>query len=109
MKILFLLVSSRSLIPTVSAETEGGEPPSREPKLYDYQLDLKSMLESVATHSLEEQATLQLRIRAAERRACQQMSNERRDGVPRVEYRRDGGDEFLVFSLKLEKYCQTLH
>ena len=80
-----------------------------EPKLYDQFLGLKRMQESLAGRSLEEQGKLQPRIQGAERRARERIKKERREGVSREDYRRDGGDEFLVFSLQLEQYCQTLH
>lgn len=66
------------------------------------------MQESLAGRSLEEQARLQPQINRAERRACEQVRRERQEGVPKENYRREGGDQFLVFAQQLEQYCQAL-
>ena len=81
---------------------------SEEPKLHDQYLGLKRMQESLAGHSLEDQAKLQPQIQRAEREACKQIRKERREGVSREDYLREGGDQFLIFSLQLEQYCQML-
>lgn len=109
MKLLFLLAIFLCPVAAFSAETEPVPAQSDEPKLYNHYLGLKRMQESLAGRSLEEQAKLQPQIQRAERKACKQFRKERREGVSREDYRRDGGDEFLVFSLQLEQYCQTLH
>ena len=86
------------------------EPPvaQQEPRLYDHYLALQRMQESLAGRSLEEQARLQPQINRAERMACEQVRRERQEQVPKEEYRRQGGDQFLVFAQQLEQYCQTL-
>lgn len=66
------------------------------------------MQESLAGRSLEEQARMQPQIQQAERRACDRLRKERREGVSKEDYRSQGGDEFLVFSHQLEQYCNTL-
>ena len=109
MKLLFLLAIFLCPVVVFSAETEPVPAQSEEPKLYDHYLGLKRVQESLAGRSLEEQAKLHSQIQRAERRACERIRKERREGVPREDYRREGGDEFLVFSLQLEQYCQTLH
>ena len=109
MELLFLLAIFLCPVAAFSAESELAPAQSDEPKLYDHYLGLKRMQESLAVRSLEEQRKLQPQIQGAERRACERIRKERLEGVPREDYRRDGGDEFLVFSLQLEQYCQTLH
>ena len=109
MKLFFLLAIFLCPVAAFSAETEPVPAQLDEPKLYDQFLGLKRMQESLAGRSLEERGKLQPRIQGAERRACERIKKERREGVSREDYRRDGGDEFLVFSLQLEQYCQTLH
>ncbi|MEB2338244.1 MAG: hypothetical protein OZ918_06440 [Nitrospirales bacterium] len=98
------------MLPAVAHSTEGESTRVEvdELKLYDHFRALKRMQESMAAHSLEAQAQLQPSIKRAERRACEQFRRERREGVSKEEYRRQGGDEFLVFSLQLEQYCETL-
>lgn len=80
----------------------------KEPRLYDHYLSLQRMQEGLAGRSLDEQARLQPQINRAERLACEQVRRERQDGVPKEDYRREGGDQFLVFAQQLEQYCQTL-
>lgn len=109
MKLIFLLAIFLCPVVAFSAETEPAPARSEEPKLYDHYLGLKRMQESLAGRSLEEQVKLQPQIQRAERKACKQIIKERREGVPRENYRHEGGDEFLIFSLQLEQYCQTLH
>ncbi len=109
MKLPFLLAIFLCPVVAFSAETEPVPAQSEEPKLYDHYLDLKRMQGSLAGRSLEDQAKLQPQIQSAERNACKQIRKERREGVSREHYRREGGDEFLIFSLQLEQYCKTLH
>ncbi|MDF0675595.1 MAG: hypothetical protein P0120_14830 [Nitrospira sp.] len=90
-----------------SAETEAS-PVQKEPRLYDHYLTLKRMQESMAGRSLDEQARLQPQIDRAERRACEQVRRERQEGVPKEDYRRQGGDQFLVFAQQLEQYCLSI-
>lgn len=98
------------LCPGVVYSAEAEPPPiqTEEPKLYDHYLSLKRMQESLASRSLEEQARLQPQIDRAERQACQQVRRERQERVPKEEYRRQGGEEFLVFAQQFEQYCQTI-
>jgi hypothetical protein len=81
---------------------------SKEPTLYDHYRALKSMQESLAARSPEDQIRLRPKIQRAERQACDRLRQERLDRVPKEEYRRQGGDEFLVFAQQFEQYCQTL-
>ena len=79
----------------------------QEPNLYDHYVSLKRMQERMAGRSLEEQAKLQPQLQRAQRRACQQLRKDHQERIPREDYRQQGGDEFLVFSLQLEQWCQT--
>lgn len=108
MKILGLCVLL--LLPSAvsSAEPEVGRTETPEPTLYDHYHSLKRMQESLAGRSLEEQSRMQSQIQRAERRACDRLRKERSEGVPKEDYRSQGGDEFLVFSHQLEQYCNTL-
>jgi hypothetical protein len=91
-----------------AAETET-PPAQKEPRLYDHYLSLKRMQEGLAGRSLEEQARLQPQINRAERLACEQVRREREERVPKEDYRRQGGDEFLIFAMQLEQYCLSIH
>lgn len=108
MKLLILLVIFLSPVTVFSAEPEPPPAHAEEPELYDHYLALKRMQESLAGRSLEEQAKLQPKIQRAEGKACDRFRKERREGVPKEDYRSQGGDEFLVFSHQLEQYCNTL-
>jgi len=103
--VLVLLLSPATLY-AVESETPSTQ---QEPRLYDHYLALQRMQESMAGRSLEEQTRLQPQINRAEQKACEQVRRERREGVPKEDYRRQGGDRFLVFAQQLEQYCQTLH
>ena len=106
MRKIMLLVLLLSPVAVYAAETEA--PPSQnEPRLYDHYLALKRLQQSIASRSLDEQARLQPQIDRAERLACEQVRRERQEGVPKEEYRQQGGDQFLVFAQQLEQYCQT--
>ncbi|MBH0178254.1 MAG: hypothetical protein HP491_10405 [Nitrospira sp.] len=96
------------LCPGVGYSTEP-EPPAQatEPQLYDHYLSLKRMQESLAARSLEEQTRLQPHLQQAERKACDRLRRERQEHVPKEDYRRQGGDEFLIFVLQFEQHCQT--
>lgn len=109
MKLLFLLTFFLCPVVVLSAENEPMPAQPEEHKLYDHYLGLKRMQESLAGRSLEDQGKLQSQIQRAERNACKQIAKERREGVSREDYRREGGDQFLIFSLQLEQYCQTPH
>jgi hypothetical protein len=80
----------------------------KEPKLYDHYLSLQRMQESLAGRSWEEQARLQPHINRAEQKACEQVRRERQEGVQKEDYRRQEGDQFLMFTQQLEQYCLSL-
>ncbi len=103
-----LVVLAFLLCPVALYAAEAERPsPHQGPRLYDHYLALKQMQESLAGRSLEEQARLQPQINRAEQNACEQVRREREERVPKEEYRRQGGDQFLVFAQQLEQYCQT--
>ena len=108
MKQFVLLMFLLSPVVVYSAETEQPPTQTEEPRLYDHYLFLKQMQESMAGRSLEEQARLQPQIHRAEQKACERVRRERQDRVPKEEYRRQGGDQFLVFAQQLEQYCETI-
>jgi hypothetical protein len=91
-----------------SAETEPAPTQRQEPRLYDHYLALKRMQESMSGRSLEDQARLQPQINRAERQACEQVRRERQERVSKEEYRRQGGDQFLIFAQQLEQYCLSI-
>jgi hypothetical protein len=110
----FVLLGSVATAYSAEAETPESKPQqsesqesAAEPNLYDHYVSLKHMQERLAGRSLEEQAKLQPQMERAQRRACAQLRKDHQDRVPRDEYRRQGGDEFLVFSLELEQWCAT--
>ena len=107
MRKIMLLVFLLSPVALYSAETEAPTA-QNESKLYEHYLALKRMQESMAGRSLDEQARLQPQINRAERRACEQVRRERQEGVPNEDYRRQGGDQFLVFAQQLEQYCLSI-
>ena len=107
MRMMVLLLLLLSPVALYSAEPET-PPAQQEPRLYDHYLALKRMQESMAGHSLDDQARLQPQINRAERRACEQVQRERQEGVPNEDYRRQGGDQFLVFAQQLEQYCLSI-
>ena len=93
---------------TVSwAQSEPEQPQAQEPTLYDHYQSLKRMEESLGRMTVDEQARVQPQVQRAQRQACEKLRKERQEGVPREDYRRQGGDEFLVFAWQLEFYCQT--
>jgi hypothetical protein len=108
MKKFALLVFLLCPVTVYSAEAESPPTQTEEPKLYDHYLSLKRMQESLASRSLEEQARLQPQIHRAEQQACERVRRERQERVPKEEYRRQGGDQFLVFAQQFEQYCQTI-
>ena len=79
----------------------------QEPTLHDHYVSLKHMQESLAGRSLDEQAKLQPKIQRAQRKACERLQKDHHERIPREDYRSQGGDEFLVFSLELEQWCST--
>ena len=103
--LLLALVLCSATLYAAEAETPSAQ---QEPRLYDHYLALKRMQESLAGRSLDEQARLQPQINRAERQACEQVRRERQEGVPKENYRREGGDQFLVFAQQLEQYCLSI-
>lgn len=101
---LFLVCSATSSW----AESDTKNLELKEPTLFDHYHALKGMQQSLAGRSPEEQLRLRPQMQLAERRACNRLRKERLEGVPKEEYRRQGGDEFLVFAQQFEQYCQTL-
>lgn len=96
------------ILPAISwAQSEPNQPQAQEPTLYDHYQSLKRMEESLGTRTVDEQVRLQPQIQRAQRQACERLQKDHRERVPREEYRRQGGDEFLVFAWQLEFYCQT--
>ena len=90
--------------PTTSQQADA-QPQAQEPTLYDHYGALKRMQENLAGRSLDEQAKLQPRVQREQQRACDRLRKDHQERVSREEYRRQGGDEFLVFSLELEQWC----
>lgn len=97
------------ILPTMicRAESVPEKPQEQEPTLYDHYHSLKRMQESLAGRSLDEQARLQPQIQRAQKKACERLRKDHQERIPREDYRRQGGNEFLVFSLELEQWCQT--
>ena len=97
------------LFPIVSfaAEIDTATNPPEEPNLYDHYVSLKRMQERLAGRSLDEQAKLQPQIQRAQQKACARLQKDHQERITREEYRRQGGDEFFVFSLELEQWCAT--
>jgi len=106
MRKIVLLMFLLCPVAIYSAEPETSSA-QKEQRLYDHYLSLQRMQESMAGRSLEEQARLQPYLNRAEQKACEQVRRERQEGVPKEDYRRQGGDQFLVFAQQLEQYCQT--
>jgi len=110
MKTLKLLMLCACLLSPLASNAAETEMPTKaqEPNLYDHYVSLKHMQEHLAGRSLEEQAKLQPQIQRAQRKACERLLKDHQERIPREDYRRQGGDEFLVFSLELEQWCGTL-
>src|SRR5687767_12574571 len=105
---VFVLCAVLSLsLATYAAEPDTSPKVIEEPTLHDHYVAMKQMQQRLAGRSLEEQAKLQPQIERAQQTACARLRQDHRDGIRRDEYRRQGGDEFLVFSLELEQWCQT--
>jgi hypothetical protein len=90
------------------AEAEPEKSQVQEPTLYDHYQIMKRMQENLAGRSLDEDAKLQPQIQQEQRLACEKLRKDHQDRISRDEYRRQGGDEFLVFSWELEQWCATL-
>ena len=91
-----------------SAETAPPPTQTAEPKLYDHFVGMQQTQERLSQRPPEEQKLLQPQIRRAELQACQRLRQDRQEGVPEDEYRRQGGDEFVAYALQFEQYCKTL-
>jgi hypothetical protein len=107
MKVLVLCAWLLGPVTLYAAEVDAPPAPSEEPKLYDHYLYLKRMQEGLAGRSLEDQAKLRPQIQRAQRMACERLRKDDQEQIAREQYGRQGGDEFLVFSLELEQWCQT--
>ena len=92
-------------VATYAAEADTSPNVTPEPNLYDHYVSMKQMQEHLAGRSLEEQAKLQPQIQRAQQKACARLQKDHQERISREEYRRQGGDEFLVFSLELEQWC----
>lgn len=90
-----------------AAEADTLPPVAEEPTLHDHYVALKQMQERLAGRSLEEQAKLQPQIQREQQKACQRLRKDHQERMPREQYRRQGGNEFLVFTLELEQWCAT--
>lgn len=108
MKIVALCIFMVMLTTICLAESNLESRDSKEPTLFDHYRVLKNMQESLAGRSPEDQIRLRPQIQRAEREACDRLRQERLERVPKEDYRRQGGDEFLVFAQQFEQYCQTL-
>jgi hypothetical protein len=106
MKAFILCCGLLFAVAAYAAESDAPPNPS-EPNLFDHYVSLKRMQERLAGRSLDEQAKMQPQIQRAQRMACARLQKDHQERVSREEYRRQGGDEFLVFSLELEQWCQT--
>lgn len=107
MKMLVLCVCLLCPGSLYAVEVDTSPTPAEEPKLYDHYVSLKRMQERLAGRSPEEQIKLQPQIQRAQRRACEKLRKDHQERIPREDYRQQGGDEFLVFTLELEQWCQT--
>jgi Skp family chaperone for outer membrane proteins len=103
------ILCSCLFFPVAVYAAEGDTPQQaiQEPTLHDHYVSLKNMQERLAGRSPEEQAKLQPQIQRAQRKACERLQKDHQDRISRESYRRQGGDEFLVFSLELEQWCAT--
>jgi hypothetical protein len=107
MKTFVLCLCLCLMLPSAICLAETQSPEAEEPTLYDHYQSLKRMEESLGRMTVDEQARLQPQVQRAQRLACEKLQREHRAGVPKEEYRHQGGDEFLVFAWQLEFYCQT--
>ena len=92
-------------VPAYAVEADPSPQVPQEPTLHDHYVAMKQMQQRLAGRSLDEQAKLQPQIQRAQRKACERLRKDHQERVPREDYRRQGGDEFLVFSLELEQWC----
>jgi hypothetical protein len=107
MKILLLCGGLLLAVAAYATETETPPQVMEEPTLHDHYVSLKRMQQSLAGRPLDEQAKLQPQIQRAQQKACQRLRKDHQERISREQYRREGGDEFLVFSLELEQWCAT--
>ena len=98
------------MCPVAVSSAENAPPPTQteEPKLYDHFVGMQQTQERLSQRPPEEQKLLQPQVRRAELKACQRLRQDRQEGVPEDEYRRQGGDEFFAYVLQFEQYCKTL-
>ena len=102
-----MLYAAEASEPPTPPEAEAPPTPPEEPNLYDHYVSLKRMQERLATRSLEDQAKLQPQMQRAQRKACERLRKDHQERITREDYREQGGNEFLVFTLQLEQWCQT--
>ena len=96
------------LCPGAGYSAESEQPAqAQEPKLYDHYRSLKQMQGSLAGRSLEEQTRLQPHLQRIEQQACDRLRRDGQERVPKEEYLRQGGDEFLIFIAQFEQHCQA--
>src|SRR5215467_13786430 len=107
MKILVFCACLLCRVMLYAAEAIEPPTPPEEPNLYDHYVALKRMQERLATRSLEDQAKLQPQMQRAQRKACERLRKDHQERITREDYRQQGGNEFLVFTLQLEQWCQT--
>ena len=107
MKLLMCCAVMFLSVAAYAAQPESPTPADPDPPLYDHYITLKRMQESLAGRSLDEQAKLQPQIQRTQQKACQRLRKDHQERIPRDDYRRQGGNEFLVFSLELEQWCAT--
>jgi hypothetical protein len=85
---------------------EEQKPEEQEPTLYDHYHAMKRLQEAAASRTIDEQARFQPLIQKEQRLACERLRKDHRKRVQKEDYRRQGGDEFLVFSWELEQWCE---
>ena len=106
--LLLILPATMCWAESESQKPDEQKPEEQEPTLYDHYQIMKRMQENLAGRSLDEDAKLQPQIQREQRLACEKLRKDHQDRISRDEYRRQGGDEFLVFSWELEQWCGTL-
>lgn len=108
MKKFILLVVLICPVTVFSEETAPTPIQTEEPKLYDHLVGMQQTQGGLSQRSPEEQERLRPQIRRTELQACQRLRQDRQEGVPEDEYRRQGGDEFVAYVLQFEQYCKAL-
>jgi hypothetical protein len=105
--LLLTLLATMCWAESESKKPEEQKPEEQEPSLYDHYHAMKRLQEAAASRTIDEQARFQPLIQKEQRLACERLRKDHRKRVQKEEYRRQGGDEFLVFSWELEQWCQT--